>query len=63
MRRITITLPCFLQDKIEQSRLETANRTGTIPSMSVYIRWLIRHGLEEADKLNKGRVKVEKKGR
>ena len=51
--KVTITMQKWILDAIEQSRLETAARTGSIGNRSMYIRWLIHHGLEKADALNK----------
>ena len=55
MPKITISMPEWDKDIIEQSRLKTAVRTGTMINRSVYIRWLIHHGLDKADALNKAK--------
>ncbi len=52
MAKITISMPNWLLAIVENSRLETSARTGYTGSRSQYIRWLIHHGIGEADKLN-----------
>ncbi|MBA7556054.1 hypothetical protein ES705_48751 [subsurface metagenome] len=51
-RKITISMPDWVLAEIEESRAKSGVRVGILTNRSVYVRWLIYHGLKKAAKLN-----------